>query len=118
MIRLRLAALLCLAGCADLPSTGDGVVILEVATPATLTLRQGESVTLVARALGRDGEEVAVPVAWATPDTTVEVSDAGVVTALTPSGTGRVQASVGSLRSNLITFSLQPPPTEGLRAGP
>jgi hypothetical protein len=108
--------LLC-AACSDLPVTGDGVVILEVTTPPSLTLREGDSITLSARALDRQGEEVAVAVTWATPDTTITVSETGVVTAITASGTGRVQASVGSLRSNILTFALQPQPA-GLRAGP
>ena len=103
--------------CSDLPVTGDGVVILEVTTPPSLTLRQGDSITLTARALDRQGDEVAVAVTWATPDTTLTVSESGVVTALTGSGTGRVQASVGTLRSSILTFALQPQPTI-LRADP
>jgi len=99
------------AACSDLPVTGDGVVLLEVTTPASLTLRQGDSLALSARALDQQGEEVAAAVTWATPDTTITVSETGVVTAVTASGTGRVQASVGTLRSNIITFSLQPQPT-------
>jgi hypothetical protein len=105
------------AACSDLPVTGDGVVLLEVTNPPSLTLRQGETITLTARALDQEGEEVAVAVTWATPDTTITVSETGVVTAVSASGTGRVQASVGSLRSNILTFALQPQPT-GLRAGP
>lgn len=117
MMRGAFLLALFVAGCSDLPVTGDGVVILEVSTPPSLTLRQGESITLSARALDAQGEEVAVAVSWATPDTTISVSESGVVTALTPSGTGRVQAAVGTLRSNILAFALQPPPT-GLRAGP
>lgn len=108
--------LLCTA-CSDLPVTGDGVVILEVTTPPSLTLLEGDSITLTARALDRQGEQVAVGVTWTTPDTTVSVSETGVVTALAASGTGRVQASVGTLRSNILTFTLQPQPTV-LRADP
>ena len=99
------------AACSDLPVTGDGVVLLEVTTPPSLTLRQGDSLALSARALDAQGAEVTVPITWATPDTTITVSDAGVVTALTASGSGRVQAGVGTLRSNILTFALQPQPT-------
>lgn len=109
--------LLGVIGCSDLPTTGDGVVSLQVVNPATQLLTEGSSVTLIARALDADGEEVAVAIAWSTPDTTISVTDAGVVTALAASGTGRVQAAVGRLRSNIITFSLQPAPS-GLRTGP
>jgi hypothetical protein len=108
--RAIIFGLLC-AACSDLPVTGDGVVLLEVTTPPSLTLRQGDSITLAARALDQQGEEVAAAVTWATPDTTITVSETGVVTAVTASGTGRVQASVGTLRSNILTFSLQPQPT-------
>ncbi len=119
-MRAQLATALLLLGgaaCSDLPVTGDGVVALQITTPVTLTLRQGESVTLTARALDASGEPVAAAVEWSTPDTTVTVSASGVVTGVTGSGVGRVQAAVGTLSSNLITFTLQPPPT-GLRAGP
>jgi len=117
MWRRLLVLGLLLAACSDLPVTGDGVVSLEVTTPPSLTLRQGDSITLTARALDAQGEEVAVAILWATPDTTISVSEAGVVLAVTASGTGRVQASVGSLRSNILTFALQPQPTV-LRADP
>lgn len=117
MLRRALLIGLCCTACSDLPATGDGVVILEVTTPPSLTLRQGESIALAARALDQQGEEVAVAVIWATPDTTVTVSETGVVTALTASGTGRVQAAVGTLRSNIVTFALQPQPTV-VRADP
>lgn len=110
-------ALLGVIGCSDLPTTGDGVVSLQIVNPASLALAESASVTLTARALDADGDEVAVAIAWSTPDTTIAVTDAGVVTALVASGTGRVQAAIGSLRSNLITFTLQPA-SGVLRAGP
>jgi hypothetical protein len=109
--------LVAVSGCSDLPTTGDGVVALEVTTPTPLTLVQGSTRQLTARALNAAGEPVEVAITWATPDTTVTVSESGLVTAVAASGTGRVQASVGTLRSNLIVFTLQAPPT-GLRAGP
>lgn len=100
-----------LHGCATLPVTGDGVVALEVDIPSSLTLIEGDSRQLTARALDRDGLEVAAPIRWSTPDTTIAVDElTGVVTGLTPSGTGRVQASVETLRSDVITFTLQPAP--------
>lgn len=114
MLRRTLWFGLLLSACSDLPVTGDGVVTLEVTTPPSLTLRQGDSITLTARAFDRQGDEVPIAIAWTTPDTTITVSEAGVVTAVTASGTGRVQAAVGTLRSNILTFALQPQPT-GLR---
>ena len=109
---LAVALALCVTGCSSLPSDGDGVVALELRSPLAITLRSGESLTLVARALDREGEVVAAPIRWRTADTTIAVdSVTGTVTALQGSGSGRVQAAVGTLRSDLITFTLQPAPT-------
>jgi hypothetical protein len=99
-----------LAGCGQLPVTGDGVVALEVTQPASLTLAAGASVQLEARALDQNGDEVATSILWGTPDTTITVDSAtGLVTGVTESGIGRVQAAVGTLHSNLITFTLTAP---------
>lgn len=110
--RLAVAAALGgLLGCANLPTTGDGVVALEVLQPTSLTLAAGNSVQLEARALDRSGAVVSAEIRWATPDTTVTVDSlTGLVTALAASGSGRVQASIGTLRSSLITFALAPAP--------
>lgn len=98
-----------LVGCGNLPSTTDGVVALEIDLPAATTLPEGSSRQLTARALNRNGEVVLTAIWWRTPDTTVTVDSAtGVVTAVAASGIGRVQASAGTLRSDLITFTLQP----------
>lgn len=103
-----------LLGCSDLPTTSDGIVELRVAIPRDLSLAPGESATLSARAFDRKGVEVTAAITWATPDTTITVDEAtGVVTGVTATGTGRVQASVGTLRSNLITFTLVAPTTPG-----
>lgn len=110
------AAALALAACADLPVTGDGVVELRVVRPASTTLEQGSTIRLTATAHGMDGQPMDVEIRWATPDTTLEVDPlTGDVTAVAASGTGRVQAAVGTLRSDVITFILQPtaePPTD------
>lgn len=111
--RLVIAAgSLLLAGCGNLPTTGDGVVALQLILPTSLALQQGQSVQLDAVALDRNGEPVpAASITWATPDTSVTVDPAtGLVTAVAASGTGRVQASTGSLHSDLVTFTLQPVP--------
>ncbi|HET9066337.1 MAG TPA: hypothetical protein VFN22_11010 [Gemmatimonadales bacterium] len=101
-----------LSGCSSLPTTGDGVVELRVEIPADLKLESGATRTLTARAFDRTGAEVSTTIVWETPDTTVSVDPVtGVVTGLTASGTGRVQASTGTLRSNLIVFTLVPPAT-------
>lgn len=105
------AAALLLAGCGNLPVGGDGVVALEVAVPNPLTLQEGQSRQLTARALDAQGQEVTADIRWRTPDETVVVDElTGVVTGVAAAGTGRVQATVGTLRSDLITFTLVPAP--------
>jgi hypothetical protein len=110
---LGTALALVLAGCAALPTTGDGVVELRVELPASTTLLQGESLQLIALAYDRTGAVVpAAAIVWSTPDTTLSVDPSlGVVLGIAESGTGRVQAAVGTLRSNLITFTLQAAPS-------
>jgi hypothetical protein len=107
-------------GCGNLPVTTDGVVALEIEIPASLVLVEGTSRQLVARAYDRNGNEVSsAEIRWHTPDETVSVDElTGIVTALASSGTGRVQASVGSLRSDLLTFTLQPSPDPDPEADP
>lgn len=107
--RVALLAILA-AGCSALPTTGDGVVELRVEVPADRQLQPGETRALTARAFDRNGAEVAATIVWETPDTTLLVDpSSGVVTGIDSSGTGRVQATAGTLRSNLITFTLVPP---------
>jgi hypothetical protein len=106
-----LAAVLLLSGCGNLPVTGDGVVALEVTVPSTLTLAEGQSRQLTARALNAQGEEVVAEIRWRTPDATLTVEElTGIVTGAAATGTGRVQATLGTLRSDLITFTLVPAP--------
>ncbi len=104
-----LALLGSVAGCGNLPTGDDGVVALEVTIPTTLTLVEGQSVQLSARALDRNGEVVTTAtITWRTPDTTVIVDEStGLVTAVSGTGTGRVQAASGSLHSDIVTFTLQ-----------
>lgn len=105
-----LAALALLTGCANLPTTGDGIVALEIAMPASLVLESGSTVQLEARALDRQGQEVVAEIRWRTPDESLAVdSVSGLVTGIAESGVGRVQATVGTLRSDLISFTLRPP---------
>ena len=106
-----LAMLLLLSACGNLPVTGDGVVALEVTVSSSLTLAEGQSRQLTARALDARGEEVVAEIRWRTPDETLTVEElTGVVTAAAASGVGRVQATLGTLRSDLITFTLVPAP--------
>src|SRR5512146_1558601 len=81
----RALALVVLAlGCADgpLPDGVDAVWVVEV-DPDTVTLREGESRALLARARGRNGSVLAGhPAAWSSSDTSIAMVDsAGRVTA-------------------------------------
>jgi hypothetical protein len=98
------------AGCSKLPTSGDGIVALEIRSPTALTLKLGDSLTFSARALNQQGDSVAADILWQTPDTARITVDPvrGVVHARVGTGTGRVQASVGTLHSDLITITLQP----------
>jgi hypothetical protein len=101
--------------CSSLPSSGDGIVALEVRSPLAITLKAGESVTLKARALNSAGDSVGAALFWTTADTTISLDDQGTVTALQGTGQARVQAAVGTLRSELIVITLQPAATGGVR---
>ncbi|MEO5824693.1 MAG: hypothetical protein ABIR59_02300 [Gemmatimonadales bacterium] len=111
----RIVLLLALAGCSSLPGDADGVVALELSTPVSITLRQGESFALRARAFDRDGNVVDAPIRWRTADSTIAVdSVGGVVTALQGTGSATVQAAVGTLRGPAVLVTLQPAATGGV----
>ncbi len=105
----RWALLTCVVlvlGCSDLTEGAGGVVALEIRTPDLLTLETGETLTLTARALDKDGNEVSAPIEWRAPDPTLTVDPVtGVVTGVAP-GTGRVQAITGLLASGLVQFTV------------
>lgn len=103
-------ALALITACSSLPSSGDGIVALEIRYTPPLTLKQGASLTLPARALNQQGEAVAAEIRWSTPDTLALTVDSvsGLITARVGTGSGRVQARVGTLRSDLLVIALQP----------
>jgi hypothetical protein len=69
----------------------------------------GESIQLSARPLDKNGDSVGTPVTWLSADATATIDAAtGTLTGVAP-GTARVQASVGSLSSELITFAVVAP---------
>jgi len=112
-LRIGLAAAGLLAGCSSLPTTGDGIVAIEVTIPPSLTLSVGDSVALHARAFNQQGDSVAADIRWFTVDTAAVTVDSirGVVTARLSTGSARIQASVGTLRSDPLTLLLAPAPT-------
>lgn len=109
-MRLRLRPLLLLPlilGCGDLGEGEDGVVALEVLLPNPAVIEPGDTVQLRARALNAAGDSVAATIVWVSPDSTISVDSSGRLTTDTTVGSGRVQARVGSLRSNLETFTIR-----------
>jgi hypothetical protein len=109
---LRLVSLAIALGCSSLDEGETTAVSLEVITPSPPTIEVGEQLQLSARALNADGQVVEVPVSWQVPasDAAFLAVDqtSGVITGLSP-GTGRVQASTGSLSSDLLQFNVIAP---------
>ena len=117
ILRWRHALLGLMLGCSNLDEGEAGVVALEVSAPASSVLEVGESLQLTARALDREGSTVNTPITWRGVDTTASIDPAtGIVTALFP-GTARVQATVGSLASGLITLTVLAPADTLIIAG-
>lgn len=103
-----LVAVAALAGCSNLTEQG-GVAGLEIRVPRPATVEVGQTIQLSARALDRQGDSVAAAVTWLTPDTTVTITPDGRLTGRT-SGTARVQAGVGTIVSDFVTFTVNPRP--------
>jgi hypothetical protein len=95
-----------LLGCSGLTEGADGVVELRIVTPTSTSIEIGQTVALNVQALDKDGNPVNTPVTWQAPDPTLTVdANTGVVTGVS-AGTGRVQASSGSLSSAVLTFNV------------
>ena len=100
-----LLTLLVVAACSGLDEGEGGVVAIEVETPAVSTLEVGDQVQVVARALDADGQVVAVAIDWRSTSEAVTVDDTGLVTGVQP-GTAQVLASVGTLGSEPLDFTV------------
>lgn len=95
-------------GCGNLSSGDGGVVALELRLPNPAVVEQNDTIQLRARALDADGDSVDAEIVWITPDTSIiSLDSTGLLTTDTTAGTGRVQARVGTLRSNLETFTIR-----------
>ena len=103
---LVLAAVL---GCSGLTESQSGVVGIQVRVTGPDTVEVGESIQLSARPLDKNGDSAAAAVTWVSADTSATIDPTtGILTGVSP-GTARVQASVGSLSSTIITFAVIPP---------
>jgi hypothetical protein len=105
---VRLMPLLAAAACSSLDEGEGGVVGLEIQVPAVLTLEVGEQAQLSARALDVDGEAVSTPITWRASNAALSVDETGLVTGVAQ-GSGDVQAAVGALTSEPVTFSVLAP---------
>ncbi|HEX2220458.1 MAG TPA: hypothetical protein VHG35_16760 [Gemmatimonadales bacterium] len=106
-----LLSLLAAAACSGLDEGEGGVVALEIEVPGSelRTLEVGEQVQIAARALDADGQVVDAAITWSASTAAVAVDAAGIVTAV-QAGTAEVQASVGSLASESVEFTVQARP--------
>ena len=110
MTRSGVAAVAALLGaCGRLPTTSEGVALLEIRPPADLTITIGDSLRIGARALDRSGNPLDVPIHWRTPDTTVTVGDTSGVVVGIFEGQGRIQAFVDQLVSDFVTVTVAAP---------
>jgi hypothetical protein len=105
---MRLLPFLAAAACSGLDEGEGGVVSLEIQFPELLTVEVGEQVQLSARALDADGETVDAPIEWRASDDALSVAATGLVTGVEP-GSSDVQAVVGALASERVTFSILAP---------
>jgi hypothetical protein len=105
-------ALAAATACSDITLSPTHVIAIEVDS-STPTVEQGDTVRLGARALNALGDEVPnAPITWAVLDTGAlpfQLDPSGLVHG-NSLGSGRVQASTGSLRSDAITVTVTPVP--------
>ena len=104
------------AACSGLDEGEGGVVGLEIQFPELLTIEVGEQVQLSARALDVDGETVDATILWIANDDALSVDATGLVTGV-DTGSSDVQAAVGSLTSERVTFSILAPADTLIIAG-
>jgi hypothetical protein len=107
----RVAAVLAVLACSDVTSSGNGVIAIQVLVPTDAAVEPGDTLTLVAQALDKNGDVVNEPVYWRTPDPTLLtiVDSIGRLTTDSVTGVGEVQAYVGTLLSPLISITVHPP---------
>jgi hypothetical protein len=105
-------AALAIVACSSLPDAGGGIVSLQLFQPSSLSIPVDSAVTLRARALDSNGDSVAAQIVWRTPDTAVVTLDSvsGVLVGKSL-GSARVQASVVTLSSGILVFTIRAPYT-------
>jgi hypothetical protein len=101
---------LLILGCSNLSETNGGIVALGLRLPSPAAVEPGDTLALVGYALDINGDTVNTPVYWRTLDDTLLtiVDSTGLVTTSKTSGQPRVQARVGSLRSDIVQLTIRP----------
>lgn len=105
-----MAALGAALACSQIGTDLNAVVALEIVLPDSGFLEVGDTLMPHARLLNGAGDSVPGSVYWAALDTaviTVIDSETGA-TLGRAAGTGRIQARVGTLRSNPVPLTVQP----------
>jgi hypothetical protein len=107
--RPLVATLAGVLGCSSLTEEG-GVSGLEIRVPRPAAVEVGQTIQLAARALDRQGDSVGAAITWLTPDTTVVLTTDGRLTGRTGGESARVQAQVGTIVSDFVTFAVKARP--------
>jgi hypothetical protein len=100
-----LLPLLGAAACSNLQESQGGVVALEIQFPENRNLEIGEQVQLSATALNADGNPVDAEISWRASTPALSVDPTGLLTGVSV-GTSDVQAAVGSLASERVSFNV------------
>lgn len=102
------ALLLLAAACSDITTDSNGVIALDVVSPEPAEVEVGDTIQLVAWAIGRNGDTIPAVIRWRTPDTSLVVVDSltGAVTGRAVAPQARVQAVEGTLVSDFILLSV------------
>ncbi len=107
--RRHLLPFLAVVACSNLEESQGGVVALEIQLPETTTIEVGEQIQLSARALDADGGTVDATIVWHASSAALSVDPTGLLTGVAD-GIAQVQASVGSLASEQIQFTVRARP--------
>jgi hypothetical protein len=103
-------ALTVAVACGQLGTDLDQIVALDVLLPDSGRMEVNDTLRPTARALNGRGDPVLAQIFWSSLDSAIltVVDDTTGVTLADSVGTGRLQARVGSLRSNLLNVFVLP----------
>ncbi len=106
----RIALVVVLAACSNANELADGVIAIQVVAPQPPIIDFGDTTRYIAIPLDQNGDSVAAPVQWVTPDDTSIViinSATGLVTGAKPATQGRLQAVLSGLTTGFFTLTIQ-----------